>query len=340
MTNSEPKLHFWRNNCLISFITNVSNGENYVTKFSREVSCLQSWLQLCWFFCTKFVQKIGHFSNCVLSSWSRLDLQNGQLAYILKAPKLGTIHGSSVPCMCEKWGWRFLKLCLLPICLWSFSPKRCSFINRKIKYLEPHLNWKQSSISKIPNTVSYTVKEEIFVGEKCRTFPSNTFHMEFNFVLSSWPKNVKREETIERPANKEEGNLVWKLISYIFQLYESHEIKFHTKISSFTVWLLHHVSKKNCRWCSLMDIMQFVDGHRLLKAISGFFWFFSERRFYISYIKRCAFQKGVQRIFMFAFPRNYLYQLKEGHKSFQTWKFREEIPFTGWETAFETEQVD
>ena len=32
-----------------------------------------------------------------------------------------------------------------------------------------------------------------------------------------------------------EKNLVWKLISYIFQLYESYEIKFPTKISSFTV---------------------------------------------------------------------------------------------------------
>ena len=28
-----------------------------------------------------------------------------------------------------------------------------------------------------------TVKEEIFVGEKFRTFPSKTFRMEFNFVL-------------------------------------------------------------------------------------------------------------------------------------------------------------
>ena len=35
-----------------------------------------------------------------------------------------------------------------------------------------------------------------------------------------------------------EENLVWKLISYIFQLYESYEIKFHTKISSFTVFNL------------------------------------------------------------------------------------------------------
>ena len=29
-----------------------------------------------------------------------------------------------------------------------------------------------------------TVKEEIFVGKKCRTFPSKTFRMELNFVLS------------------------------------------------------------------------------------------------------------------------------------------------------------
>ena len=63
-----------------------------------------------------------------------------------------------------------------------------------------------------------TEKEEIFVGEKFRTFPSKTFRMEFNFVLSNWPKKLKLEETIERPANQVEENLVWKLISYIFQL--------------------------------------------------------------------------------------------------------------------------
>ena len=32
---------------------------------------------------------------------------------------------------------------------------------------------------------SNTVKEEIFVGEKFRTFPSKTFRMELNFVLSN-----------------------------------------------------------------------------------------------------------------------------------------------------------
>ena len=41
---------------------------------------------------------------------------------------------------------------------------------------------------------------------------------------------------IERLANRVEENLVWKLISYIFQLYECYEIKFHTKISAFTVY--------------------------------------------------------------------------------------------------------
>ena len=36
-----------------------------------------------------------------------------------------------------------------------------------------------------------------------------------------------------------EENLVWKLISYFFLFYESYEIKFRTKISSFTVPLAH-----------------------------------------------------------------------------------------------------
>ena len=31
-----------------------------------------------------------------------------------------------------------------------------------------------------------TVKEDILVGEKLSTFPSKTFRMELNFVLSEW----------------------------------------------------------------------------------------------------------------------------------------------------------
>ena len=58
-------------------------------------------------------------------------------------------------------------------------------------------------------------------------------------VLSNWSKKKKGKlekttETPERTANQVEENLVWKFISYIFQLYESYEIKFSTKMSSFT----------------------------------------------------------------------------------------------------------
>ena len=60
--------------------------------------------------------------------------------------------------------------------------------------------------------------------------------MEFNFVLSIDPKKKKAvEEMIESPAKWVEEHLAWNLISYIFQLYEIYEIKFSTKISSFTV---------------------------------------------------------------------------------------------------------
>ena len=83
--------------------------------------------------------------------------------------------------------------------------------------------------------LQFSVKEEIFVGEKFRTFPSKTFCMELNFVLSNWPKTGKQEKKIERPVNHAEEILVWKIISYIFELYESYEIKFPMKISFFTV---------------------------------------------------------------------------------------------------------
>ena len=55
-----------------------------------------------------------------------------------------------------------------------------------------------------------TVKEEIFVGEKFRTFPSKTFRMEFNFVLSNWPKKVKTRSG-DRKACKPGA---WKKIWY------------------------------------------------------------------------------------------------------------------------------
>ena len=80
-----------------------------------------------------------------------------------------------------------------------------------------------------------TVKEEIFVSEKFRTFPSNSFRMEFNFVLWNWPKKGKTRRG-DRKACKPGGRKFGMEINFIhFQLYESYEIKFPTKISSFTV---------------------------------------------------------------------------------------------------------
>ena len=61
-----------------------------------------------------------------------------------------------------------------------------------------------------------TVKEEIFVGEKIRTFSFKTFRTEFNFVLYEWLTGAKQEEMTERNASRMEENLVWKLISYFF----------------------------------------------------------------------------------------------------------------------------
>ena len=81
-----------------------------------------------------------------------------------------------------------------------------------------------------------TVKEEIFVGKKFRTFPSKTVRMELNFVLSEWLKEVKTRDDpkVCKPGGRKfgmENNFV------LFLFYESYEIKFHTKISSFTVCL-------------------------------------------------------------------------------------------------------
>ena len=74
--------------------------------------------------------------------------------------------------------------------------------------------------------LGYTVKEEIFVGEKFRTFPYKTFRTDFEFVLLGWPDPLvpERLRVGGLPLGTEE-NLVWNLISYFFQSYESYEIK-------------------------------------------------------------------------------------------------------------------
>ena len=89
-----------------------------------------------------------------------------------------------------------------------------------------------------------TVKEEIFVGEKFRTFPSKTFRMELNFVLSNWPKNWKTRKDDRKTCKPCGRNFGWKSILYIFELYESNEIKFPSKNSSFTVVHLLPFHKK------------------------------------------------------------------------------------------------
>ena len=59
-----------------------------------------------------------------------------------------------------------------------------------------------------------TVKEEIFVGEKFRTFPSKTLRMELNFVLSNWPKTEKTRKD-DRKACKPCGRNFGMEINFV-----------------------------------------------------------------------------------------------------------------------------
>ena len=59
-----------------------------------------------------------------------------------------------------------------------------------------------------------TVKEEIFVGEKFRTFPSQTFRMEFIFALSNRLKQVKTAKD-DRKACKPGGRRFGKEIIFV-----------------------------------------------------------------------------------------------------------------------------
>ena len=83
--------------------------------------------------------------------------------------------------------------------------------------------------------ISCTVKEEIFMGEKFRTFPYKTFRTKFNFVLSGSGGPARAWAFTRALPLKMEEYLVWNLISYFFQSHESYEIKFLTKISCLTV---------------------------------------------------------------------------------------------------------
>ena len=74
--------------------------------------------------------------------------------------------------------------------------------------------------------IYYIVKEEIFVGEKFRTFP---YKKPFAWKLISYIYFRNDKETIKWPASPVEENLVWKLIVYFFQCMEA------TKLNSLQV---------------------------------------------------------------------------------------------------------
>ena len=93
--------------------------------------------------------------------------------------------------------------------------------------------WFQKHISTL--ACRSTAKEKIFVGEKFRTFLYKTFCTEFNFMLSGRPDPLAQSPSRGRSPQSTKENLVWNLVSCFFHLYESYEIKFPTKISSFTV---------------------------------------------------------------------------------------------------------
>ena len=68
----------------------------------------------------------------------------------------------------------------------STLPLRCLFSNTLLAIFDIFFFFKSCSPFCTEKWAKNdTVKEEIFVGEKFRTFPSKTFRMEFNFVLSN-----------------------------------------------------------------------------------------------------------------------------------------------------------
>ena len=83
------------------------------------------------------------------------------------------------------------------------------------------------------------VKEEISVGEKFCTFPSKTFRLEFNFVLSEWLKEEKTRRDDRKVCKPRGRKFGMEINSVLFSIFlESYETKFPTKISSFTVTTL------------------------------------------------------------------------------------------------------
>ena len=91
--------------------------------------------------------------------------------------------------------------------------------------------------------------------------------MKLNFVLSEWLKEVKTRRDHRKVCKPGGRKLVWKLISYFFLFYESYEIKFCTKISSFTVvlTLLANFQDKTFRHAVFLKSPTF-------RFLTEFFW--------------------------------------------------------------------
>ena len=96
-----------------------------------------------------------------------------------------------------------------------------------------------------------TVREEIFEGEKFRTFPSKIFRIELSFVLSEWLKEVKTRRYDRKACNQVEENLVWKFISYFFLFYESYELNFVRKFLLLQCSLTHQCTTCHHPWSPL-----------------------------------------------------------------------------------------
>ena len=129
-------------------------------------------------------------------------------------------------------------LLVTPNLQWKYSLSNCVMITTRVTI---SLGADDPSNAIIKLAMSYmkcthcTVKEEIFVGEKVRTFPLKTFRTEFNFLLAEWRKRVKARRD-DRKACKPGGRKFgMEFNSYFFQIHERYEIKFPTEISSFTV---------------------------------------------------------------------------------------------------------
>ena len=72
-----------------------------------------------------------------------------------------------------------------------------------------------------------TVKKEIFTIKNFGLFRTNFFiwHLTSYF----WDDQNSKMKKIERPASRVEENLVWKLVWYFLEIYESYQIKLFTK---------------------------------------------------------------------------------------------------------------